>query len=417
MRLLLYTGKGGVGKTTTAAATASWAAECGLRTLVASADAAHSLGDVFGVGLSGEGDGIDTAASEPNVVDARHRLGPDPTTLAPGLDAVEIDPRVELERHFGTIRTYLVNLMRHQGIEEVVADELALLPGAEEITTLLAVRTMAEQGGYDLVVVDCAPTGSALRLLTAPDVIRSALRWLLRLQRGMAAIATPLARGLVAVPLPGQEVFRDAEELIYRRLGELREWLTAEETHIRLVATPERLATEEALRAHTDLALFELPCDAVIVNQLLPASAADEPFFRDWARSQADHLSALRDAVAPLPVLEAPLREDEVIGYPALAEHGRELFAGKSPDAVLCDSPGLRFEATNDGVSVHLPLPHVAPTDLDVVKHEGEILVRTPGRRRSLPLPRHLAGLDLTRARLTDGMLQLDLTKPAEESP
>jgi arsenite-transporting ATPase len=408
VRLLLYTGKGGVGKTTTAAATASWAAECGLRTLVASADAAHSLGDVFGIGPSGTSR-EDVVANEPQ------RLGHDPTTLAPGLDAVEIDPRVELERHFGTIRTYLVNLMRHQGIEEVVADELALLPGAEEITTLLAVRTMAEQGGYDLVVVDCAPTGSALRLLTAPDVIRGAVRWLLKLQRGMAAVATPLARGLVAVPLPGQEVFRDAEELVYRRLGELREWLTAEQTHIRLVATPERLATEEALRAHTDLALFELPCDAVIVNRLLPASAADEPFFRDWARTQADHLAALRDAMAPLPVLEAPLREDEVIGYDALVQHGRELFSATPPDAVLCDSPGLRFEATTDGVSVHLPLPHVAPSDLDVVKHEGEVLLRTPGRRRSLPLPRHLAGLELVRARLTDGTLRLDLARAAGE--
>lgn len=394
MRLLLYTGKGGVGKTTTAAATAAWAAQCGRRTLVASADAAHSLGDVFGSPMAG---------------DAARRIGPEPRTLAPGLDVVEVDPRAELERHWGRIRDYLVSLMRHQGIEEVVADELALLPGAEEITTLLAVRSLAEEGDYELVVVDCAPTGSALRLLTAPDVIRGALRWLLRLQRGIAAIATPMARGLVAVPLPGQDVFRDAEELIYQRLRGLRNWLTSEETHVRLVATPERLATEETLRAHTDLALFELPCDAVIMNRLLPAGAADEPFFREWARSQAEHLGALRDAVAPLPVLEAPLREDEVIGTVALANHGRELFRGEPPDAVLCRAPGLRFEATPEGARVHLPLPHVAAADLDVVKLEGEILVRTPGRRRALPLPRHLASLELVRAQLADGTLHLEL--------
>ena len=402
MRLLLYTGKGGVGKTTTAAATAAWAAECGLRTLVASADSAHSLGDVFGLGLA-DGEGA--------------RLGPEPTALAPALDAVEVDPRAQLERHWGRIHDYLVSLMRHQGIEDVVADELALLPGAEEITTLLAVQALAEEGDYDLVVVDCAPTGSALRLLTAPDVVRSALRWLLRLQRGIAAVATPIARGLVAVPLPGQEVFRDAEQLIYRRLRGLKEWLVSEQTHVRLVATPERLAVDEALRAHTDLALFELPCDAVIANRLLPADAADEPFFHEWARSQAEHLTALREAVAPLPVLEAPLREDEVIGTRALAQHGRELFAGAPPDAVLCRTPGLRFEPTRAGARVVLPLPHVAASDLDVVKVEGDILVRTPGSRRAVPLPRHLAALDLVRARLDAGTLRLDLAKPAGTEP
>ena len=396
MRLILYTGKGGVGKTTSAAATAAWAAETGRRTLVASADAAHSLGDVYGsVGA----------------------LGSTPVSLAPHLDAVEVDPRVELERHWSRIHGYLVSLLRHQGIEEIVADELALLPGAEEITTLLAVRRMAEAGDYELVIVDCAPTGSALRLLTAPEVVRGALRWLLRIQRGIASVATPIARGLVAIPLPEAAVFREAEELLYRQLRDLREWLVREETHVRLVATPERLATEETLRTHTDLALFEIPCDAVVMNRLLPASARQEPFFRDWARSEAEHLAALREAVAPLPVLEAPLREDEVIGVEALAAHGRELFGGAAPDAVLCHAPGLRFEATASGASVHVPLPHVAASDLDVVKLESEIVLRTPGRRRALPLPRHFAALELVRAKLEAGTLRLDLAPAEDDAP
>ena len=398
MRRILYTGKGGVGKTTTSAATAAWGAALGRRTLVASADAAHSLADVFG-----HADGFRRA----------NGLGDKPVQLAENLDAVEVDPRVELERHWRRIHSYLVSLLRHQGIEEVVADELALLPGAEEITTLLAVRRMADAGGYDLVVVDCAPTGSALRLLTAPEVIRGALRWLLRIQRGIASVATPLARGLFAVPLPEAAVFREAEELLYRNLRDLRGWLGDEGTHVRLVATPERLATEEALRAHTDLALFELPCDAVVMNRLLPESAGAEPFFREWVRSEAEHLSALREAVAPLPVLEAPLREDEVVGVEALAAHGRELFAGREPDAVLCRARTLRFEATEAGAAVHVPLPHVAAADLDVLKLEGEIMLRTPGRRRALPLPRHIAALDLVRARLEDGILRLDLAAPA----
>ena len=185
MRLVLYTGKGGVGKTTTAAATAAFAAERGLRVLVASADAAHSLGDVFG-----------------------ERLGPKPRTLAPNLDAVEVDARAETERHWGKVRDYLAQLFRHQGIEDVVADELALLPGAEELTTLLAVEAWATGGDYDFVVVDCAPTGAALRLLTLPEMARAGLRLVLRVQRVVASVVTPLAQSLVAVPLPGRGVPR-----------------------------------------------------------------------------------------------------------------------------------------------------------------------------------------------------------------
>ncbi len=396
MRKLLYTGKGGVGKTTTSAATAAWAVARAranghkdFRALVASADAAHSLGDVLG----------------------RDRLGPVPVEVAPGLDAVEIDPRVELERRWGRIHGYLVSLLRHQGIEEMVADELALLPGAEEITTLLAARGMANEGAYDLIVVDCAPTGSALRLLTAPDVVRSAARWLLRLQRGVAAIATPLARNLVAIPLPEAAVFREAEHLLYSELDGLRSWLTESDAHVRLVATPERIAVEEALRAHTDLALFGLACDVVIANRVLPPDAAREPFFHDAARRQAETLDVLRDAVAPVPLLLAALGEDEVIGIEALTAHGAELFGVERPDAILCHQPGLRFEATARGARVHLPLPHVAPGDLDVVKLDAELLLRTPTRRRALPLPRHLASYELTRALLRDGELRVDLER------
>ena len=253
MRVILYTGKGGVGKTTTAAATAVVLARRGRRTLVASTDSAHSLGDVFGT-----------------------RLGPEPRSLAPGLAGVEVDAREETERHWGAIRDYLFRVFRYQGIEDVVADELALLPGAEELTTLLAVETFARGGHYDVVVVDCAPTDVALRLLTLPEVARGVLRWLLQMQRALTAVATPLARNLVAIPLPGSEVFRDAEALLYRKLRRLRAFVTSPRATTRLVVTPERMAIDEALRTHTDLALFELPCDAVVLNRMLPGEVEQE---------------------------------------------------------------------------------------------------------------------------------------------
>ncbi len=385
MRLVLYTGKGGVGKTTTAAATAAFAASLGRRVLVASADAAHSLGDVLG-----------------------ERLGSEPRTLAPNLDAVEVDARAETERHWGSIRDYLAQLFRHQGIEDVVADELALLPGAEELTTLLAVEAFATGGAYDFVIVDCAPTGAALRLLTVPEMARAGLRLVLRVQRALASVVTPVAQSLVAVPLPGSAVFRDAEQLIFRRLAGLRTLLGDKRASVRLVVTPERMVIDEALRARTDLALFELGCDAVVMNRLLPEGAAHEAYFRDWGRLQAERLAEVEARFAPLPVLRSPLAPDEVIGVPALARHGEALFAGHAPDAVLCHERGLRFVRTKAGVRATLPLPEARAEDLDVVKLEGELVIATGGLRRSLPLPRHVVPLALARARLQGGTLTVD---------
>ena len=387
---MLYTGKGGVGKTTTSAATAVLAASRGVPTLVASADAAHSLGDVLG-----------------------ERLGAAPRRLAAHLDAVEVDARAETERHWGSIREYLVALFRYQGIEDVVADELALLPGAEELTTLLAVEEHARSGRYELVVVDCAPTDAALRLLTLPEVARGALRVLLRVQRAVAGVLTPLARGLIPVPLPGSAVFRDAEDLLYRRLRTLRERMTDRRTSTRLVVTSERMVIDEALRAYTDLALFELGCDAVVMNRMLPAAAAEEPFFRDWARVQAERRREVEELFAPLPILEGPLQEDEVVGLVRLERQGRDLFGDRAPEAVLCDAPRLRFRSLRGGgCQAVLPLPHARAEDLDVAKLDDQLLIATGARRRALPLPRRVARLDLAEARLDRGRLLLRFDPP-----
>jgi len=390
VRLLLYTGKGGVGKTTSAAATAALAAQRGARTLLASADAAHSLGDVL-----------------------EHGLGPAPRAVAARLEAVEVDARAESERHWGAVRAYLVHLLRHQGIEEVVAEELALLPGAEELTTLLAIESFARGGSYDLVVVDCAPTGSALRMVALPEVARGAFRLLLRIQRSLAAVVAPLAQSISPVPLPGAAVFRDAERLFYRRLTGLRELLTGAECSVRLVATAERMTIDEAQRAHRDLSLFGLACDAVLLNRLLPPQAQAEPFFRDWLAMQARRRAEVERTFAPLPVLPAPLAQDEITGAAALARHGADIFGARAPQALLCDAPRARFQSTASGASAWLPLPHTAAEDLEVTKLGDRLLLRTPGQRRHILLPRHLAALDLRRARRRDAGLALEFTHPA----
>jgi arsenite-transporting ATPase len=385
VRVILYTGKGGVGKTTTAAATAACAAARGRRVLVASADAAHSLGDVFELRLG----------AAPRAI----RL-PRGGRGAGGLSAVEVDARIEMDRHWGKVRDYLVSIFRYQGIEEVVAEELALLPGVEELAALLAVEEHARSGRFDLVVVDCAPTDSALRLLTLPEVAHGALRALLRVQQAIAAAVTPLARALVNVPLPASEVFADADRLIHRKLRELRARVCDPETSVRLVLTQERMVIDEARRAYTDLGLFEIACDAVVMNRLLPAEAAAEPFFRDWARVQDERHREVEAHFAPLPVIGAALREDEVLGVERLLRHGEELFAEREPDAVLCRSPGLRFAEEAGGFEVEVPLPGASRDALEVAVVDRDLVVRCGARRRAVELPRRIAALPLAGAQL-----------------
>jgi len=394
VRLVLYTGKGGVGKTTTACATALCAAARGRRTLLASADAAHSLGDVL----------------------ERH-LGPRPTPVAACLDALELDARAEMAEHWGRIRDYLVSVLRYQGLEEVVAEELALLPGAEELSTLLGVEEHCRSGRYDLIVLDCAPTDSTLRLLTLPEVVRGALRVLLHVQQALSAVVTPLARSIVPIPLPDAAVFRDIDRLLFRKLLALRKRVIADSSSVRLVVTPERMVIDEARRAFTDLALFEIPCDAVIMNRLLPPVAAREAFFHDWGRLQEERRREVEALFAPLPVLPAPLRNDELMGIEALRAHGEELFGEHAPDARLGVAGRVRFARDATGYRVDLPLPHAERAALDVAKLDDELVVCSAGRRRALKLPRRLAALSLASARFERDILVVRFAaEPADEA-
>jgi arsenite-transporting ATPase len=391
---VLYTGKGGVGKTTTAAATAVCAAERGRRTLVVSADAAHSLGDVF-----------------------ERRLGPDPIEIAPRLDASEVDPRAEMHHHWGRIRDYLVAMFRYQGIEDVVAEELAQLPGAEEITTLLAVEKLAASGRYDLLIVDCAPTGSALRLTTLPEVAHRALRLLLPTMQAITLVGTPIAQKFVSVPLPRAEVFRDAEALIYEKLKTLHKRITDSQTSVRIVVTPERMVIDEARRAYTEFALFEIPCDAVVMNRLLPDEVASEDFFQHWSRLQEERFREVEEVFDPLPVLRAPLLADQVTGCERLAELGQHLFAKVEPDDVLSKSARVRFGRDEAGYFAQVPLPNASGDDLDVVVVEAELIITAGARRRFLRLPRRIARRRVLSAKLDAEKLTVhfDTTARPEE--
>jgi arsenite-transporting ATPase len=403
LNLVLYTGKGGVGKTTIAAATALRSAELGQRTLIVSADPAHSLGDVLGPECP--------PLSLTHALDAGS-LGEaaalDPYEVSGKLFAVELDARVEVRRHWDRIHRYLTKLFAHHGIEESVATDLATLPGAFELATLLAVDRAAAGGAYELVVVDCAPSASALRMSTLPEVARGMLRVLLGVLRKVSGVALPMAARVMDAPLPDADVFESIESLLYENLTALRRRLSADSTAVRLVVTPEQMVIDEAARTYTDLCLFEVGCDAVVVNRLLPEIAAQEPFFRDQLRAQAERLAEIEARFDPLPVLHAPLYEEDVMGLESLAELGRLLFGDTSPRARrVGPREGLRFAGEADAPVLQLPLPGTRAEELGLAMVDGELVVTTPRRRRSIPLPRRIARLDLRGARLEAGQLEV----------
>jgi arsenite-transporting ATPase len=394
VRLVLYTGKGGVGKTTIAAAAAVRAARLGRRVLVASADAAHSLGDVLG-----------------------RRIGPELLEIEPGLDALEIDARVEARHHWGRIQSFLASMFMHQGIEPVVAEELAMLPGADELTTLLAVERYARSDAYDVIVLDCAPTDATLRLATLPDIAQGMTRTALAVLQALSGVTVPLARKLVSLPLPDAGVFEDVEALLFRKLAALQHRITHPETSVRLVVTPERMVIDEARRAYTELSLFEVPCDAVVMNRLLPGEAASDAFFSDWMEHQEDRLREVESLFVPLPVLTAPLQEDEVTGVESLAHLGEVIFAKVEPDAILCQAPRVRFERDGSDYIAAVPLPGARAESLDVVKVADDLIVTTPARRRTLKLPRRIAPLALHSAKLEDAQLIVRFARGAGAEP
>jgi len=385
MRVILYTGKGGVGKTTSSAATGVHLAAAGVSTLVVSADPAHSLGDVL--------DG---------------HLSPEPQSVAPHLDAVEIDAQEELGRHWGALRDYLFTLFRSQGLDEVLAEEFALIPGAEELATLVAVDEWARASQYEAIVVDCGPTDSTLRLVTLPEVSDSALRILLRIQRAMATLLKPLASRVVPAPLPTGEVFRDAERMLYETLDRIRARLVDPQTTARLVLTPERMVIDEARRAYRDLSLFEVRCDAVVMNRFFPDAVADEVFFQDWLHVQRERMKEVESFFAPLPVLTGPLQADEIVGLAALSAHGQALFDGADPAAILGVSGALRLEPSQRGYRLKMPLPGVAADELDVVVVDDELHVSAGDRRRALFLPDTLSGATIRRARMEGNDLLIE---------
>lgn len=388
MRLLLFTGKGGVGKTTVAAATAVHAARCGVKTLVVSTDAAHSLADVVG---------------EP--------LGSMPREVGDGLFAQQVDARARAERSWRTVQEYVIAVLDAVGVDAPVAEELTTLPGAEEILALLEVRDQVRAGTWDVVVVDCAPTAETLRLLALPDVLAGLLGRLLPVDRRVVRALATGARGARGLPAPRDEVVEGVERL-QAELAEVREVLTAPGSSVRLVLTPESAVVAEVRRTWTALVLYGYGVDAVVANRLVPGDG-DDPWRAGWARQQAVQLAEVTASFAPLPVLLAGYLPAEPVGVAQLRELAEQVYGPPGTQAAAdlladpCLGPVLRVEREGSGFVLVLWLPLAQRRDLELSRQGDDLIVVVDGRRRVLSLPSALRRCQVVGAALRSGQLRV----------
>jgi arsenite-transporting ATPase len=384
MRILLFTGKGGVGKTTVAAATAMRAAEHGLRTIVCSTDPAHSLADAFDVAL-----------------------GDRPTPIAHRLFGQQLNARVRFEEAWDDVRAYLVDVLDWAGAGAVEAEELAVIPGLDEVFALADIKEFATGGDYDLVVVDCAPTAETIRLLSLPDVLGWYMDRMFDTQRRLTRLARPILQRVSGVPIAADGVF-DAVRRFYDRLDGVRELLTdGDITSARLVVNPERLVVAEARRTFTYLSLFGYHVDAVIANRLLPAEL-DHPWLTQWRATQSAHLDVISAAFAPLPLLAAELANEEIVGMPALSIFAKNLYGDADVAARLSRTEPFQVDASGDALLLSVQLPFTERDDVRLGRTGDELVLTVGPHRRALVLPDSLVRREVAGASFVDDRLVVE---------
>ena len=380
-RTILYTGKGGVGKTSVAAATARRCAQAGSRTLVISTDPAHSLADALQCEVGGE-----------------------PTKVGKRLWAQQVEAQDELERHWSAVSDWLGGLLMERGVDRIAAEELTVPPGGDELFSLLQIKHAVESGAFDVVIVDCAPTGETLRLLSFPDAARWWLDKVFGREQSMLAAARPLARMFFDVPLPDERVMAEIQRLV-GNLVEMHELLRdSRAVSMRLVMTPDRMVVGEAMRTFTYLNLYGYLTDAVVVNRVFPDELADG-YFGAWHAVQQEQLGLVESGFAPVPVLRAPYFATEVIGPERLDDLGAALFERVDPAAVLHDRLSQELRVENGRAELRLDLPFADKGDVKLKKIGLELVVRVDGHKRTIVLPSGMAGYKPTSAALAKGSL------------
>jgi len=393
MRVLLFSGKGGVGKTSLAAATGLELSRLGYRTLVMSVDPAHSLADAFD---------LETTLF--------HQKTGDPYPINDKLAIHEVNIQKEIKRHWREISSYVISVLRTTGINDVEAEELAILPGMEELSALMYVNQFRREERYDVIVLDCAPTAESMRFVSMPTTLEWYMKHIFPYQRGLLKAVRPLANRVSPVELPSDSYFANIKDLFGRLdgIGDLLE--DPKITSVRLVTNPERMVLRETQRAFVYFSLHGLAVDGVIVNRVLPTEVTDQ-YFREWLVSQGKVLDEIERYFAPVPVKRVPLFTHEVLGRERLEELARSLYDGsEDPAAVTRTEAPFKFTKSPEGAyQVQLQMPFTAKGEISLFKKADELVVEVGTLRRHVGLPMSMAALSPGRAKLENGVLTVEM--------
>ena len=378
----MSTGKGGVGKTSVAAASAVRCAELGHRSVVISADPAHSLGDVFGI-----------------------ELGSEPVEIAPRLSGQQLDAHVRMADAWVEIREWLLEVLEWGGVDRVAAEELLLVPGMEEVFSLLEVLEFATSGEWDVVVVDCGPTAETVRLLSLPDVLEFYSQRVMPIGRRVNRVAAPVLGRLTTLPIADDGVWTAADRFL-AQLAEVRALLTGPDSLVRLVLNPQKVVVAESRRAHAALSMFGYRVDAVVANRVLP-DEVDDPWFDAWRRSQTEQLEQIETGFGRAQVLVSPFMPTEPIGIEDLSAFARQLFGERDPAEAMADIQPFEIVADGDHWRLLVHLGSVTSEEVDVSRRDDELLLVVAGVRRSLLLPASLASRSIVDAQLEGGTVEV----------
>jgi arsenite-transporting ATPase len=392
MRLLLFSGKGGVGKSSLAAATGVRLSQMGYRTLVMSVDPAHSLADAFDLST-----------------DLFHGQTADPFPIDEKLAVHEVNIQREIKRYWMEISAYVISILRTTGISEVEAEELAILPGMEELSAMMYVNQYHREHRYDVVILDCAPTAESMRFVSMPTTLDWYMKHIFPFQRNLLRAVRPIANRVAPFELPTDSYFVNIQAL-FRRLEGIDELLENPRiTSVRLVTNPEKMVLRETQRAFVYFSLHGLTVDTVIVNRVLPAEVQDA-FFAEWRHSQEDILREIHEYFAPVPVKRVPLFTHEVLGRRRLEELSTALYSpGEDPSAITCQDRPYSFVKHDGGYAIRLLLPFATKGEIGLFKKGDELVVQVGSVRRHIGLPTSMANLTPVQAHLEKGVLTIEM--------
>jgi arsenite-transporting ATPase len=386
MRIIFHTGKGGVGKTTMSAATALKAAQLGYKTLVISTDPAHSLSDSLGIPLSGQ-----------------------PTIVTKNLWAQEVNVLDEIREHWGELQNYMASLLITKGFDNIVADELAVAPGMEELSSLFQLNLHAKSGNFDLVLIDCAPTGESVRLLTLPDIVDWYVNKLFTITRTAVGFMRPIMNK-TSLLLPDDNVFASIEKLL-KQIAEVKEIVNDPNiTSVRIIMNPEKMVLKESQRAFTYFNLYGYNVDAVICNRILPES--NDPHYGKWAGLQKVYLDEIDDSFSPIPILKNRMLDTEAVGIELLEMIGNELFGDKDPTTIMFKEQLQKIKKDGEDYILSIYMPLVEQEKFSLKKKNDDFIIEVGNFRKSIVLPRTLASLEPADANFNNGYLDIRFSDP-----